>query len=473
MRPLFFRVLSSWVLVCVVLSSGSSAATTFVLRRETPFKPKVPVIDAARGGVVEQMRSLLGGSTAVNRTDDPTGDFPHMTPLMVASEKGHTQIVRMLLKAKADLHLRVPRHRSVWPPQGWSARCFARSALKPGPEKLLVQAGASGDEACLVEADFLAAVRKKDAKRALLLGGRAKGQIQQEVLRAALDLAREQQSLAMVRAVDAAGFNPRQPVHVSLRVAPGMDVSMRPGSSIIITIPSLIERAMEDYDEKAVLALVKAGHPPPGLVPLMKTWMDSVVLHLVKTGAHPDSREEGGDTPLITALQRQNPVLVDALLTAGADVNLLGKEGMTPLMAALRDYDSVEVSLVERLLDAKADINKATGDRTPLMEAASRCLPKVVALLLRRGARWDVLPDGGAGLYEEAVVSQVSCPERVTVQVIQALREGGVPLQHPDETHLDWLRVRARKSQMLASQLYAAGLRPEKAPPKPPPGASR
>ncbi|WP_342377252.1 ankyrin repeat domain-containing protein [Myxococcus stipitatus] len=473
MRPGFFRVLSSWVLVCLVLSSGSSAATTFLHRREVTFKPEVPVIDAARDGDVDQMRSLLGGGTAVNRTGDPKGDYPLMTPLMVASERGHAPIVRLLLKAKADLHLRVPRHRSLWPPTGWSARCFARASLESGPEKLLVQAGASGDEACLMEADFLAAVRKKDARRALLLGRRAKGRIQHEVLRKALDEAVEQQSVAMIRAVDEAGFNPRRPVHVSLHVAPGMNVSMRPGSGIVITVPTVVERAMEEYDEKAVLALVKAGHPPPGLVSLMDKGMKSVVLHLLEKGASPDSRDEDGDTLLIHAVRRRDPVLVDALLAAGAEVNLPGKKGVTPLLAALRGYAPVELSQVQRLVEAQADINKGDAHRTPLMEAASGCVPKVVALLLQRGARWDVPPDGGAGLYEEAVVPQVRCPERVTVQVIQALREGGVPLRHPDETHLDWLRVRARESQMLGPQLYAAGLSRERAPPKPPPGAAR
>ncbi|AGC49043.1 ankyrin [Myxococcus stipitatus DSM 14675] len=473
MKSRLFRVLSSWVLACVALSSGPAAATMPVLRREVTFKPEVPVINAARDGDVARMQSLLGEGTAVNRTDDPTGDFHLMTPLMVASERGHAPIVRLLLKAKADPHLRVPRHLASWPPTGWSARCFARSAGKSGPERLLVRAGASGDEACLVEADFLAAVRSQDAKRALLLGRRAQGRIQQEVLRAALGLAIKQQSLAMIRAVDAAGFNPHSPVQVSLRVAPGADVSMRAGSRISITVPTLVERALEEGDEKAVRALLEAGHPPPRLTLLMERWMTPVVLHLLERGADPNLREEGEDTPLIKAVRRQEQVLVDALLVAGADVNLPGEKGVTPLLAALRGFPTAEFGLVEQLVKAKADVNKADGEGAPLREAASRCLPKGVALLLQRGARWDVLPGGGPELYEEALVPQVPCPEKVTVQVLRALRDGGVPFHPPDAPGLDWLRARARKSLMLGPELYAAGLRREKEPPRPPPATAR
>ncbi|QSQ12285.1 ankyrin repeat domain-containing protein [Myxococcus landrumensis] len=472
MRPWVFRVLSSSVVLCLVVTGSAFARNR---RRSAVLIEDTPVIQAALDGDAAKMKALLRHKASVNRTGELTNGLGHMTPLMVASEKGHTAIVDLLLQAKADPDLRVPRHSASWPPPGWSARCFARAERQSGPEALLVQAGASGDAACLVEADFLAAVRKKDSKRALLLGRRAKGGIRQQVLQEALDLAREQKSIAMIRAVDAAGFNPGATtgVHIELPVASRTDVSMSPGSHILVTALSPARKALEARDEKAVLALVKAGHPPPMLMMLVRWGMTSVVLHQLKTGANPDVGEEAGNTPLIEAVLARNQVLVDALLAAGADVNLPGEVEVTPLLAALQGDKPVELSLVGRLLKAKADVNKADRYRTPLMEAASRCLPKVVSLLLQKGARWDVPPDGGAGLYEEAVVPRVPCSEEVTVQVIQALREGGVPLQHPEERHLDWLRLRARESPVLGPELSAAGLRPEKEQPSSPPDAAR
>ncbi|WP_338873229.1 ankyrin repeat domain-containing protein [Myxococcus stipitatus] len=457
MKPVLVRVLSAWILAGLVLGGAFSARAE---RREVLVIREVSPLQAASDGDAVMMKAVIDRKFDLNQPGGPMSNHRLMTPLMVASEKGHAGIVRMLLKAKADLDLRVPRHSASWPPYGWSARCFARSGRKPSPEKLLVQVGASGDEACLEEADFLAAVRRQDVKRTLQLGRRAKGRLQERVLKAALDQAIKDKSLAMLRAVDAVGFNPNWSISVELPVAPGTDVSMRPGSRIRVSASSPAQKAMDSHDEKTLLALVKAGEKPPMLMMMVRWGMTSVVLHQLQQGANPDTGEHAGNTPLIEAVLARNQVLVDALLAAGANVNLPGEVEVTPLLAALRGDKPVELGLVERLLDAKADINLADRTRTPLMDAASRCLPKAVALLLKRGARWDVPPDGGAGLYEEAVVPQVPCSEKVTAQVLQALREGGVPLQHPDETHLDWLRVRAAESQMLGPQLYAAGLRP-------------
>ncbi|AGC49041.1 ankyrin [Myxococcus stipitatus DSM 14675] len=479
MKPVLVRVLSLGVLAGLIWSSPTAAACR---RGREPIQ----IIKGGGGGgefltdadirrATAKLKRELARTTAVNQPMDCEHDCRGMTRLMVAAEQGYEDIVRTLLEAKANPDLRMPRHSASWPPHGWSARCFARAERKAGAELLLTQAGASGDADCLAEADFLVAVRKQDVKRALLLGRRAKGTLQHKVLQEALDEARRQESLAMIRAVDAAGFNPPEVVRVELLVAEGVDVSMPPGSRIAITALTPSRKAARERDEKAVLALAKAGEPPM-LAMLVKQGMTSVVLRLLDAGAHPDATQYAGNTPLIEAASSRNLQLVDALLEAGADVNRPGEAEVTPLLAALRGGQPVELALVERLLKAKADINKAGQSRTPLMEAASRCLPRAVALLLRHGARWDASPDGGAVLYEEAVVSQVLCPERESLRVLRALREGGVPLRHSEERRLDWLRLRARESQVLGPELYAAGLsRPERERPgsQSPPGAVR
>ncbi|AGC49045.1 ankyrin [Myxococcus stipitatus DSM 14675] len=474
MKPILVRVLSSCVLACLVASGSASALTRreviqIIRRGDSSY-----LYAAAAGGDAEKMKDALAKTTAVNGPGTGAGDAHGMSPLMVAAENGHAPVIRLLLKAKADPLLRAPRHSGMWPPQGWSARCFARSSGKSGAEKALVEAGASGDAECLDDADFLAAVRKKDAKRALLLARRSTGRIQQRVLQKALMLAIEQRSLPLIRAVDAAGFNPGHGggFHVNLPVASGVDVSMRPDSRISISALTPTQKAMQERDEATVLALVRAGESPPLLMMLVRWRMNSVVLQQLKAGANPDVGEQDGNTPLIEAALDRNRVLVDALLAAGADVNLPGEVEVTPLMAALQGDKPVELSLVERLLEAKADVNKAGRYRTPLMEAVSRCLPRAVSLLLQKGARWDGPPGGGPGLYEEAVVPQVSCPDKVAVQVLRVLREGGVPFHSPGTPGLDWMRVRARESQMLGPELYAAGLSPEKEQPQPPPDAA-
>lgn len=98
---------------------------------------------------------------------------------------------------------------------------------------------------------------------------------------------------------------------------------------------------------------------------------------LLKAGARVDARESFGEqTPLMWAVARRHPAMVELLISRGADVNARG---------AVRDYKRV----------ATAESRAATRDRgglTPLMYAARGNCRECVELLLKNKA--DVnLPD--------------------------------------------------------------------------------
>lgn len=123
-----------------------------------------------------------------------------------------------------------------------------------------------------------------------------------------------------------------------------------------------------------------------------------VVFILLEGNADPNRPNADGNTPLIYAaslgsisalrngmLLNLNEVLADILLHRGARVDAKGKDGRTPLMAAVEGGYS---NLVTTLIVKKADLNGATTDgRTPLAVAADRGDRDMAMQLFKSGAK--------------------------------------------------------------------------------------
>ena len=117
-----------------------------------------------------------------------------------------------------------------------------------------------------------------------------------------------------------------------------------------------------------VQALLKAGanvnlpHPPWQLTPLLV----------------------GSETDL---------AMVRLLVTHDADVNVHDRDGLTPLMKAIATRDPAIVAL---LLDAGADIDaRDHRGHTALTHAVLRSHPEILKMLIGRGARLDVVTTMG------------------------------------------------------------------------------
>ena len=149
---------------------------------------------------------------------------------------------------------------------------------------------------------------------------------------------------------------------------------------------------------------------------------------LLQAGADPNSRWVDGPTPLMMAVETGNQAKVEALLAAGAEVNVMSGSGRTACwLAALHDKSEVLALLlrhgadpelspparsldrgsgktplqiaaemghqeaVRTLLEAGANPNRRGGwGWTPLMSAADARIEEVVALLLAFGADPDM-----------------------------------------------------------------------------------
>ena len=100
-----------------------------------------------------------------------------------------------------------------------------------------------------------------------------------------------------------------------------------------------------------------------------------------------DTKGGDGNTALIVSLQRRDEEWAGFLLNKGADPNLAGKGGETPLIAASRvGFDTgVEWLLA---MGAKVDATNRAGETALIAAVQARQLP-VVRLLLSAGANPD------------------------------------------------------------------------------------
>jgi len=104
-----------------------------------------------------------------------------------------------------------------------------------------------------------------------------------------------------------------------------------------------------------------------------------------------------GDTALHVAAAALRPLVVAALIEAGADTNAENRRGAIALHYACdarpkgKTWDPAkQQSVIERLLDAGSDIeHKEKAGATPLHRAVRARSPQAVRCLLERGARVD------------------------------------------------------------------------------------
>jgi ankyrin repeat protein len=112
----------------------------------------------------------------------------------------------------------------------------------------------------------------------------------------------------------------------------------------------------------------------------------AIVLSVPGAAADPASNQTApdGTTPLHWAVQQDRLDMVNAQISAGANVNAKNRYGVTPLVLAVTVGDP---SLVETLLKAGADVRVGVPETgSVLMTAARTGNPEVIKLLVAAGA---------------------------------------------------------------------------------------
>jgi hypothetical protein len=112
------------------------------------------------------------------------------------------------------------------------------------------------------------------------------------------------------------------------------------------------------------------------------------ISRLVAEGTDPDWRREDGVTTLMIASLTGRVEIMEALLNAGATIDLQAPDGMTALLAATAFARTTrEIAGIETLLSHGADPNLANAEgNDPLMMTARHGLVDAVIILLKAGA---------------------------------------------------------------------------------------
>jgi ankyrin repeat protein len=122
--------------------------------------------------------------------------------------------------------------------------------------------------------------------------------------------------------------------------------------------------ARNRFGESALMSAALAGHP-------------TTIRLLLEKGADPNARDVDSRTALM--LSRDDKETVEALLKGGADVRTTDKEGMSPLMVAIKRYDEEKEALLFNRDTAREaiELTKQLILREPKESSAYRILIEV------------------------------------------------------------------------------------------------
>jgi len=272
------------------------------------------------------------------KADVHAADEGGATALLVASERGYDEVVKLLLAAKADVN----------------------AADKRGATPLLM---ASQNGHAEVVKRLLAA--KADVNAAAHSDGRTP-----------LKMASEEGHAEVVRLLLAAKAD------VNATDKGGNTPLLMASHKGHVEVVKLLLAAKAD---------VNAAEKTQGLTPLYMASQEGhaeVVERLLAAKADVNASPTDGFTPLWIASQKGHVEVVKLLLAAKADVNAAHKTGATPLWIASQKG---QVEVVRLLLNAGADVNVKAHlkgkDYTPMDVAKTKGHAKIVELLKERGAR--------------------------------------------------------------------------------------
>lgn len=242
---------------------------------------------AAQSGNTEIVQVLVDAKADINAKDEGIGH----TPLMRAVETGYVDIVNVLLKAKSDPNAKEP--------DGETVLIMAVKSRKPEIVSALIKAGADvkyvtpdGDTPALIAAQD----NMPESVETIKILGQAKAD---------------------------------------------MNVS-----NLVYTPLSY---AVEQGNKEIVTALLDAGADPnvktqSGRAPLLLALDKPEIIELlISRKADPNLTDDSGGSALIGAIENGSNEAVAALIKAGADVNKADAYGNTPLKVA-NNYSKTEIA---------------------------------------------------------------------------------------------------------------------------------
>jgi quinoprotein dehydrogenase-associated probable ABC transporter substrate-binding protein len=134
------------------------------------------------------------------------------------------------------------------------------------------------------------------------------------------------------------------------------------------------------------------GYTP--LISAIRSGLVDVVTYLLGHKANSNLTDRSGWTPLMWASWGDNPALIKVLISHGAKLDSVDNDGMTPIGIAAQN---AKVKATRALVDAGADTNAAIakGGYSPLMLASISGSNELATVLLAHGAKVNAVNPGG------------------------------------------------------------------------------
>ncbi|XP_059146009.1 putative ankyrin repeat protein RF_0381 [Physella acuta] len=163
---------------------------------------------------------------------------------------------------------------------------------------------------------------------------------------------------------------------------------------------------------------------------------------LLRHGANVQSCDTNGDFPLLLAVKNYDSLeITEALLQAGANVNQLNNDGVSALHVAAQ---SRSLSKVKLLLAQGSDVNiKTTTEQTPLQYAFSSPDPQIIQHLVEQGASVNVVDYRG-----NTPLLLASSLENDAV--IKSIVKAGADMNHQNNRGYTALMLAAKKCKPMA-----------------------
>jgi ankyrin repeat protein len=152
-----------------------------------------------------------------------------------------------------------------------------------------------------------------------------------------------------------------------------------------------LDIAIRDRKLKLAKILISRGANVDSehLFPAIRKNDMALVKLLISGGADVNVIFKNGSTPLNSAVFLKKEAIIHVLLENGADVNACNKNGQTPLHVIATRSSSLQEKLIEELISRGADVNAGDdqGD-TPYKLAATRGRRNIAGLLRAKGGMW-------------------------------------------------------------------------------------
>lgn len=357
---------------------------------------ETPLLQAVVKGEATQVRALIADRADVNKADKVG-----ITPLLLASEYGDVEIMKLLIQAGANVNFLSKRDRTAL--MG-AVRCSAGV-------KLLLEAGATVE------------LRNQSNETALMHAASGRNlESVKLILAANADISARNLDNRTPLIFSINGGNPRV-VEYLLQNGAAKELATDVGSGT-----ALIEATK--YSKSAIVRILIAaganakamgnyGHTPLA-VAAMNGDLESAHL-LLAAGADPNVKAKESPTPITWASTYGHTRVVQALLKAGAAV--YNKDDSWPALVAAARGDHTET--MDVLLKAGADINmRAYDGRTALMYSARQGKIKSVRFLIERGAELNLKDENGTALSAAKKSTQI-IDKAIQSEIIQILQRAG------------------------------------------------